>query len=135
MRPLGSGSLPDPPDGNAGDLAAAHSLSRIRCSFVRLRHATCIFLQALSPLREQTLSANIHFSLKANLDFDPMNPAFIQTVHGFTHPVIASKLLNRKQESGEAHETTTQLYREETARRLEENNCKAKRVTPVAKPN
>ncbi|MFG0268309.1 MAG: hypothetical protein ACF8AM_24600 [Rhodopirellula sp. JB055] len=64
-----------------------------------------------------------------------MNPAFIQTVHGFTHPVIANKLLNRKKEGSEVHETTTQLYREETARRLEENNRKAKRVTSVAKPS
>ncbi|WP_230253289.1 hypothetical protein [Rhodopirellula halodulae] len=58
-----------------------------------------------------------------------MNPAFIQTVHGFTHPIIASKLLKRAQEDqNEAAETTTQLYRDETARRLEENNRKAKRV-------
>tara|TARA_A100000171_G_C2076012_1_gene117194 strand:+ start:417 stop:800 length:384 start_codon:yes stop_codon:yes gene_type:complete len=127
--------LPVQRDGNADDLVAVRSLSRTKSIFGRLRHATCIFSQPLLPLREQALSATIHFSLKANLDFDPMNPAFIQTVHGFTHPVIASKLLNRKKESGEAHETTTQLYREETARRLEENNCKAKRVTPIAKPN
>ncbi|MEP0428051.1 hypothetical protein [Rhodopirellula bahusiensis] len=62
-----------------------------------------------------------------------MNPAFIQTVHGFTHPVIASTLLNRKKQSTEARETSTQLYRDETARRLEENNRKAK-ATSVTKP-
>ncbi|KLU07662.1 hypothetical protein RISK_000339 [Rhodopirellula islandica] len=64
-----------------------------------------------------------------------MNPAFIQTVHGFTHPIVASSLLNRKKQGSEDRETTTQLYREETARRLEENNRHAKRVTSVAKPS
>ncbi|WP_146576795.1 hypothetical protein [Neorhodopirellula pilleata] len=47
----------------------------------------------------------------------------IQTVHGVCHPVVVQPIPSEPAEAEES--TTTQLYRDETAARLIQNNKKA----------
>ena len=47
----------------------------------------------------------------------------VQTVHGVSHPTRDEAIKNGPDDVAEPpHETSTQMYREETAKRLIENN-------------